>query len=134
MSRNHSIVEYLSGHSVVQCIDVAMQRVSPAVDIYSLGMTVVELLNRSAAYPKYTGLKVRFRMATQGGLPALPKLDKLDPELRDMLQQMLAMDADVRPRPAQLLQHAFLQRACSKHDFKKTVKSIFLDDLADFAM
>ncbi|KAG0623271.1 hypothetical protein M758_3G161200 [Ceratodon purpureus] len=78
-----------------------------AVDIWSLGCTVLEMLTTKPPWHQYEGVAAMFKIGNSKELPAVP--DTLSPEGKDFVRRCLQRDPAYRPTAAQLLEHAFVQ-------------------------
>ncbi len=72
-------------------------QLSPAVDVYSLGLVLLEALTAERAYE---GTPLEAAMARLSSAPPLPAW--LDADWRDLLTRMTALDPDHRPTPRQV--------------------------------
>eukprot|EP01097_Dermamoeba_algensis_P006547 TRINITY_DN4096_c0_g1_i1.p1 TRINITY_DN4096_c0_g1~~TRINITY_DN4096_c0_g1_i1.p1 ORF type:complete len:470 (-),score=111.27 TRINITY_DN4096_c0_g1_i1:180-1589(-) len=84
------------------------------VDIWSLGIMVVEMLDGEPPYMNLPPVKALFLIASKGR-PEL-KTKTMSLELRDFLEKCTQMEAEKRPTAAQLLEHPFMKKACNFED------------------
>ncbi|KAL1376240.1 hypothetical protein pipiens_004462 [Culex pipiens pipiens] len=92
-------------------IDPAKSRYDIRADVWSLGITLVELA--TALFP-YRGCKTDFEVLTKvltSSPPRLPEDQSFSPEFRDFVQRCLQKDFEARPKYPELLKHRFLQQA-----------------------
>lgn len=92
-------------------IDPAKSRYDIRADVWSLGITLVELA--TALFP-YRGCKTDFEVLTKvltSNPPRLPEDQSFSPEFRDFVQRCLQKDFEARPKYPELLKHRFLQQA-----------------------
>lgn len=92
-------------------IDPAKSRYDIRADVWSLGITLVELA--TALFP-YRGCKTDFEVLTKvltSSPPRLPEDQSFSPEFRDFVQRCLQKDYEARPKYPELLKHRFLQQA-----------------------
>nr|XP_024382607.1 mitogen-activated protein kinase kinase kinase YODA-like isoform X2 [Physcomitrium patens] len=88
-----------------------------AVDIWSLGCTVLEMVTTKPPWHQYEGVAAMFKIGNSKELPAIP--DSLSREGRDFVRLCLQRDPAHRPTAAQLLEHPFVQdapRVCRPDD------------------
>mmetsp|Transcript_30317 Transcript_30317/g.84725 ORF Transcript_30317/g.84725 Transcript_30317/m.84725 type:complete len:501 (+) Transcript_30317:50-1552(+) len=81
------------------------------VDIWSLGIMVMEMAEGEPPYMEFPPLRALFLITTKG-IPDLKEPQKWSPEFRDFVSKCLIKEVDERPDAGQLLQHPFLQKAC----------------------
>ena len=79
-------------------------------DIWSLGITALELALGSAPYSKYPPMKIIYMTLTQEP-PSLPKGDKFSKNFRNFLECCLQKDPKKRYSPESLLKHSFIKSA-----------------------
>eukprot|EP00005_Dracoamoeba_jomungandri_P003072 CAMPEP_0174260378 /NCGR_PEP_ID=MMETSP0439-20130205/9674_1 /TAXON_ID=0 /ORGANISM="Stereomyxa ramosa, Strain Chinc5" /LENGTH=502 /DNA_ID=CAMNT_0015344609 /DNA_START=117 /DNA_END=1625 /DNA_ORIENTATION=+ len=92
------------------------------VDIWSLGIMVMEMTEGEPPYMEYPPLRALFLITTEG-IPPLQEPDKWSDELKDFLKLCLTKDYDARPDTTELLKHPFISRAgppsCIVENLKK---------------
>eukprot|EP01103_Thecamoeba_quadrilineata_P006349 TRINITY_DN16076_c0_g1_i1.p1 TRINITY_DN16076_c0_g1~~TRINITY_DN16076_c0_g1_i1.p1 ORF type:complete len:477 (-),score=70.66 TRINITY_DN16076_c0_g1_i1:101-1531(-) len=86
------------------------------VDIWSLGIMVMEMLEGEPPYMEFPPLRALFLITTKG-IPDLKDPNKWSRECRDFLGKCLTKESDRRPEAADLLGHDFLKRACSQQEY-----------------
>jgi len=91
------------------------------VDIWSLGIMVMELLEGQPPYMQFPPLRALFLITTKG-IPPLQSADKWSPELRDFYARCLDKDVDSRPDANELLQHNFLRKSCAPEEFAPLIE------------
>lgn len=79
---------------------------SLAVDIWSLGCTVLEMATSKPPWSQYEGVAAMFKIGNSKELPAIP--DHLSDEGKDFVRQCLQRNPLHRPTAAQLLDHPFI--------------------------
>ncbi|XP_026664371.1 mitogen-activated protein kinase kinase kinase YODA-like isoform X2 [Phoenix dactylifera] len=80
-----------------------------AVDIWSLGCTVLEMATSKPPWSQYEGIAAMFKIGNSKELPAIP--DHLSDEGKDFIRQCLQREPPNRPTAADLLQHPFVKNA-----------------------
>lgn len=84
------------------------------VDIWSLGVMLVECAEVDPPYFEHDPVKALFNIVTLG-LPPLKQPGKWSSEMRDFHKQITTVDPIKRPTAAQLLQHRFMSKAAAPH-------------------
>ncbi|KAJ4705993.1 Mitogen-activated protein kinase kinase kinase [Melia azedarach] len=80
-----------------------------AVDIWSLGCTVLEMATTKPPWSQYEGVAAMFKIGNSKELPTIP--DHLSDDGKDFIRQCLQRNPSNRPTAAQLLEHPFVKYA-----------------------
>ncbi|XP_063944481.1 mitogen-activated protein kinase kinase kinase YODA [Daucus carota subsp. sativus] len=80
-----------------------------AVDIWSLGCTVLEMATTKPPWSQFEGVAAMFKIGHSKELPEIP--DHLSDEGKDFVRLCLQRNPSDRPSAAQLLEHAFVKNA-----------------------
>ncbi|WFD26593.1 non-specific serine/threonine protein kinase [Malassezia nana] len=88
------------------------------VDIWSLGIMAIEMIENEPPYLDEEPLKALYMIATNG-TPTLKKPEKLSRELKGFLAVCLCADVKSRATADELLQHEFLRKACPISELPK---------------
>ncbi|XP_060207069.1 mitogen-activated protein kinase kinase kinase YODA isoform X1 [Lycium barbarum] len=80
-----------------------------AVDIWSLGCTVLEMATTKPPWSQYEGVAAIFKIGNSKELPAIPY--HLSDEGKDFVRQCLQRNPLHRPTASQLLEHPFVKSA-----------------------
>lgn len=89
---------------------VTKKEYGPKVDIWSLGIMTIEMIEGEPPYLNETPLRALF-LITTNGKPKLKDEETISPELREFLDSCLEVDAEKRADAASLLRSPFILKA-----------------------
>ncbi|KAK4369798.1 hypothetical protein RND71_009273 [Anisodus tanguticus] len=78
-----------------------------AVDIWSLGCTVLEMATSKPPWSQYEGVAAIFKIGNSKDFPEIP--DHLSNDAKSFLRQCLQREPSMRPTASQLLEHPFVK-------------------------
>ena len=90
------------------------------VDVWSLGVMMIEMAEREPPYMDLPPLRALFLITTKE-FPGLKEPERWSSQFADFVGQCLRKDTGDRPEAQELLQHPFLNRACTPGDFIKLI-------------
>eukprot|EP00339_Tiarina_fusa_P010150 CAMPEP_0117038668 /NCGR_PEP_ID=MMETSP0472-20121206/27192_1 /TAXON_ID=693140 ORGANISM="Tiarina fusus, Strain LIS" /NCGR_SAMPLE_ID=MMETSP0472 /ASSEMBLY_ACC=CAM_ASM_000603 /LENGTH=464 /DNA_ID=CAMNT_0004748955 /DNA_START=19 /DNA_END=1413 /DNA_ORIENTATION=- len=99
--------ELIQGHEYTQ-----------KVDIWSLGVMMVECAEKDPPYYEEDPVRALFRIVTEG-LPPLKQPGRWSNDFKDFHKQITTVDPNSRPTAAQLLRHPFISKAAAAHALVK---------------
>ena len=89
---------------------VTRKEYGPKVDIWSLGIMAIEMVEGEPPYLNENPLRALYSIATTG-TPQLQHPESLSDHLQDFLKKCLESDAEARPYAEEILDHPFIKRA-----------------------
>lgn len=94
---------------------VTRKEYGSSVDIWSLGIMIIEMIEGEPPYLKENPLRALYLIATNG-TPQLESPESLSPALREFIGACLKVEASERPTASVLLEHLFLTKAVPTAD------------------
>jgi serine/threonine protein kinase len=86
------------------------------VDVWSLGIMLIEMMEGEPPYMEFPPLRALFLITTKG-IPQPQSPERWSPALLDFFSKCLEKDVTARPDAENLLSHNFLTKACSPAEF-----------------
>jgi hypothetical protein len=97
------------------------QQYDAKVDIWSLGIMVMEMAEGEPPYMEFPPLRALFLITTKG-IPGLKQPEIWSNEFKDFVARCLEKDVQNRPTSEELLQHPFLKKSCQYRDLVPVIE------------
>jgi serine/threonine protein kinase len=97
------------------------QNYDQKVDLWSLGIMVMEMAEGEPPYMEFPPLRALFLITTKG-IPDLKDPSKWSSEMRDFISKCLDKEPESRPDASELLKHPFLKRAGNSSEVATVAK------------
>jgi len=101
---------------------VNQKKYGKKVDIWSLGIMAIELMEGEPPYMSETPMRALWLIA-QNGKPTISAWDDISEEYKDFIDHCLEVEADKRWTSEQLLDHPFLKTTVDPKNFEKLIKA-----------
>jgi len=92
------------------------------VDIWSLGIMVMEMAEGEPPYMEFPPLRALFLITTKG-IPGLKEPEKWSRDFQEFFNSCLEKDPESRPDANELLGHPFLKKACQPQELLPIIKA-----------
>jgi len=102
---------------------IGSQDYGTKVDIWSLGIMLIEMAEGEPPYMDYPPLRALFMISTKG-IPPFKDPAQWSEELIDFRNLCLTIEPDERPGGEHLLQHSFLKKACNRQDIIRLLETV----------
>lgn len=97
------------------------QNYDQKVDLWSLGIMVMEMAEGEPPYMEFPPLRALFLITTKG-IPDLKEPNKWSADMRDFVSKCLDKEPESRPNASDMLNHPFLKRASSINEIATVAK------------
>lgn len=92
------------------------------VDIWSLGIMVMEMAEGEPPYMEFPPLRALFLITTKG-IPGLKEVNKWSADFQNFFSLCLEKEVSARPEAADLLKHPFMKRACEGRELIPVIQA-----------
>jgi len=96
------------------------QNYDTKVDIWSLGIMIMEMAEGEPPYMEFPPLRALFLITTKG-IPDLKEPEKWSKEFRDFVAKSLEKDPEKRPSATEMLKHPWLEVSCTGEELLKLI-------------
>ncbi|XP_040262316.1 serine/threonine-protein kinase 10 [Bufo bufo] len=124
---------YWMAPEVVMCETMKDSPYDYKADIWSLGITLIEMAQIEPPHHELNPMRVLLKIA-KSEPPALSSPSKWSQELRDFLKKALDKNPETRPSAVQLLEHPFVNKGVNKKILRELVaeaKAEVLDEIEE---
>uniref|UniRef100_A0A8C5MEE1 non-specific serine/threonine protein kinase n=1 Tax=Leptobrachium leishanense TaxID=445787 RepID=A0A8C5MEE1_9ANUR len=124
---------YWMAPEVVMCETMKDAPYDYRADVWSLGITLIEMAQIEPPHHELNPMRVLLKIA-KSEPPTLSSPSKWSPEFRDFLKKALDKNPDTRPSAAQLLEHPFVIKVSSNkalRDLVAEAKAEVLDEIEE---
>ncbi|KAK2828114.1 hypothetical protein Q5P01_019148 [Channa striata] len=124
---------YWMAPEVVMCETVKDAPYDYKADIWSLGITLIELAQIEPPHHELNPMRVLLKIA-KSEPPTLEQPHKWSPEFKDFLKKTVDKNPETRPTAAQLLEHPFVKSVTSNRPLRELVaeaKAEVMEEIED---
>uniref|UniRef100_A0A674JAX3 non-specific serine/threonine protein kinase n=1 Tax=Terrapene triunguis TaxID=2587831 RepID=A0A674JAX3_9SAUR len=124
---------YWMAPEVVMCETMKDTPYDYKADIWSLGITLIEMAQIEPPHHELNPMRVLLKIA-KSDPPTLNCPSKWSPEFKDFLKTALDKNPETRPSAAQLLEHSFVNKVTSNRALRELVaeaKAEVMDEIED---